>query len=180
MSFLWFELIVLNIRIVAQLLKCPFVQLQEVQNQLARQIKEQGEMEKKLKKEREIQERAQQKYKNWLKKKNQEKMELEKKEKVGWTLKIFVLLLPTIYCIVPQQSCIYRRIQLDMFLLFLDRKKLPWRRSGIKSAAKEQKRNLKNGWQKQMKKAETLPKHPVLQQVGTFDIFRKFWKYEIN
>lgn len=97
MSFLWLELNVLKIKTVAQLLKCPFVQLQEVQNQLARQIKEEGEMQKKLKKEREIQERAQQKYKNWLKKKNQEKMELEKKEKVGWTLNIFVLLLTTIY-----------------------------------------------------------------------------------
>lgn len=31
-----------------------------------------------------------------------------------------------------------------------------------------------------MKKAETLPKHPVFQQVGTFYIFRKFWKYEMN
>lgn len=88
MYFLWSELIVLKIGIVAQSLKCPFVQLQEVQNQLARQIKEEGEMQKKLKKERDIQEKAQQKYSNWLKKKNQEKMELEKKEKVGWTLNI--------------------------------------------------------------------------------------------
>lgn len=77
------------------------MQLQEVQNQLARQIKEEGEMQKKLKKEREIQEKAQQKYSNWLKKKNQEKMELEKKEKVRWTLNIFVLLLTTIYLSTP-------------------------------------------------------------------------------
>lgn len=63
-----------------------FLQLQEIKKQLVRQSKEEEEMQKQLEKERENEQRAQQKYKSWLKKKNQEKMELEKKEKVRWTL----------------------------------------------------------------------------------------------
>lgn len=63
-----------------------FVQMQEIQNQLARQSKEEEEIKKMRQKERENEQKAQQKYKNWLKKKNQEKMELEKREKVRWTL----------------------------------------------------------------------------------------------
>lgn len=63
-----------------------FVPIQEIQNQLARQSKEEEEIQKRREKERENEEKAQQKYKSWLKKKNQEKMQLEKREKVTWTL----------------------------------------------------------------------------------------------
>lgn len=134
------------------------MEIQEIQNQLARQSKEEEEIQKRREKERENEQKAQQQYKNWLKKKNQEKMELEKKEKVRWTL-IFL----------HEKPPVYRTIQLDMFF-FLHRKKLPRRRSRSKSAARGQKRNLQNGWQKQTKKAEALPKQPILQQVGTYYI----------
>lgn len=39
-------------------------------------------MQRKQEKKREIEQKAQQKYKDWLQKKNQEKLEREKKEKV--------------------------------------------------------------------------------------------------
>lgn len=62
------------------------MQIQEIQSQLSRQSEEEKEMQKRQEKERQNEQKAQQKYKNWLKKKNQEKMELEQKEKVRWTL----------------------------------------------------------------------------------------------
>lgn len=41
-------------------------------------------MQRHLEKQREIEQKAQQKYRNWLQKKNQEKIEKEKREKVMW------------------------------------------------------------------------------------------------
>lgn len=41
-------------------------------------------MQRQQAKQREIEQKAQQKYKSWLQKKNQEKIENEKKEKVIW------------------------------------------------------------------------------------------------
>lgn len=134
------------------------MQIQEIQNQLARQSKEEEEIQKRREKERENEQKAQQQYKNWLKKKNQEKMELEKKEKVRWTLIFFTW----------KATCLQDNT--TRYVFFLHRKKLPRRRSRSKSAARGQKRNLQNGWQKQTKKAEALPKQPILQQVGTYYI----------
>lgn len=45
-------------------------------------------MQRMQEKQTEIEQKAQQKYKDWLQKKNQEKVEKEKKDKVMFTLKV--------------------------------------------------------------------------------------------
>uniref|UniRef100_A0A3B4X3F3 Coiled-coil domain containing 34 n=1 Tax=Seriola lalandi dorsalis TaxID=1841481 RepID=A0A3B4X3F3_SERLL len=59
-----------------------FLQSQEKHEQLVKQSKEEEEIQRQLEKQRQIEQKAQQKYKDWLQKKNQEKIEKEKKEKV--------------------------------------------------------------------------------------------------
>uniref|UniRef100_A0A3B4XD50 Coiled-coil domain-containing protein n=1 Tax=Seriola lalandi dorsalis TaxID=1841481 RepID=A0A3B4XD50_SERLL len=54
----------------------------EQHEQLVKQSKEEEEIQRQLEKQRQIEQKAQQKYKDWLQKKNQEKIEKEKKEKV--------------------------------------------------------------------------------------------------
>lgn len=55
---------------------------QEKHEQLVKQSKEEEEIQRQREKQREIEQKAQEKYKHWLQKKNQEKIETEKKEKV--------------------------------------------------------------------------------------------------
>lgn len=59
-----------------------FMQFQEKQDYLIKLSKEEEEIQRQLEKQRQTEQKAQQKYKVWLQKKNQEKIELEKKEKV--------------------------------------------------------------------------------------------------
>lgn len=61
-----------------------FLQSKRKHEQLQKQSKEEEEIQRKQEKQREIEQKAQQKYKDWLQKKNQEKIEMEKKEKVMW------------------------------------------------------------------------------------------------
>lgn len=58
------------------------MQFQEKQDYLIKLSKEEEEIQRQLEKQRQTEQKAQQKYKVWLQKKNQEKIELEKKEKV--------------------------------------------------------------------------------------------------
>ncbi|XP_023257371.1 coiled-coil domain-containing protein 34-like isoform X1 [Seriola lalandi dorsalis] len=60
---------------------------QEKHEQLVKQSKEEEEIQRQLEKQRQIEQKAQQKYKDWLQKKNQEKIEKEKKEKEVAALK---------------------------------------------------------------------------------------------
>jgi len=65
------------------------MQSQDKQEQLIKLSKEEEEIQKQQEKQRETEQRAQQKYKVWLQKKNQEQMELEKKDKVIWSYSAF-------------------------------------------------------------------------------------------
>lgn len=78
--------VLLNVQFHCSVLTCMlfvFLQFQEKKVKLVKQCKEE-EIQRQQEKQREIEQRAQQKYKNWLQKKNQEKLEVEKKEKVTW------------------------------------------------------------------------------------------------
>lgn len=151
-----------------------FLQSQEKQNKLVKQSKEEEEIQRQQEKQMEIEQKAQQKYNNWLQKKNQEKLEVEKKEKVMWTfLKLFCFwqkLFFTLDAIIDEQ----RRTDSDGSFFLLDRRKPPRRRSGRESVARGQRRNLRNGWQKPMKKVEPVPNHLATQQVRSF---QPFWNF---
>uniref|UniRef100_A0A665UM14 Coiled-coil domain-containing protein n=1 Tax=Echeneis naucrates TaxID=173247 RepID=A0A665UM14_ECHNA len=58
-----------------------FFQFKEKREQFVKQSKEEEEIQRQLQKRRETEQKAQQKYKDWLQKKNQEKIEKEKKAK---------------------------------------------------------------------------------------------------
>lgn len=57
------------------------LKFQEKQQKL-KQSKEKEDIQRQQEKQREIEQKAQQKYQNWLQRKNQEKSEMEKREKV--------------------------------------------------------------------------------------------------
>lgn len=133
-----------------------FLQSQEKREQLVKQSKEEEEIQRQQEKQRETEQKAQEKYKNWLQKKNQEKIDEEKRQKVMWTF----------WC-----YSFFNEIILDKlfnYFFFLDRRKQPWRRSRRKSAAGGHRRSLRSGCQKPMRKAEPVPNHLVTKQVRSF------------
>lgn len=69
-----------------------FLQSQEKYEQLVKQSKEEEELQRQQEKQRETEQKAQEKYKNWLQKKNQEKIDAEKREKVMWIFWCYSLL----------------------------------------------------------------------------------------
>lgn len=73
------------------------MQSQEKHEQQLKLSKKEEETQRQWEKQREIEQKAQQKYKDWLQKKNQEKIEMEKKAKVMWIVLLVVLLLVKIF-----------------------------------------------------------------------------------
>lgn len=114
-------------------------------------------MQKQLEKERENEQKAQQKYKSWLKKKNQEKMELEKKEKVRWT-SLFLVLLSTMHLSTTLQYL--QENQIRCFSFFSGQEKAALKEEQDRERRKRAEEKFKEWLAKANEKSRDAPKTP--------------------
>nr|XP_029524375.1 coiled-coil domain-containing protein 34-like isoform X2 [Oncorhynchus nerka] len=109
---------------------------QEKQEKLLKESKEQKEMQRQQQKQREIEQKAEEKYREWLRRKNLEKMESERRAKL-----------------------------LRLGQLCCNRRRQPAERLRRGSADREQRKTLRNGFVPRTR-ADPVPMHPAAREVA--------------